>query len=59
MEEIATPRLIAQNNGKALALVIPAELVKKLSLVKGQKMRVVLNDQKEIVVRPLGATNEE
>ncbi len=53
MEEIALPKLIAQSNKGALALVMPSEIVKRLDLVKGQKVRVLLDGDKTIILQPL------
>lgn len=53
MEEIALSRLIAQSNKGALALVIPTEIVKRLNLERGQKVRVSLDgkiDEKKIIL---------
>jgi hypothetical protein len=53
MEEIALSKFTPMNSGKALALIIPAEIVKRLELVKSQKVRVMLDENGSILLKPL------
>lgn len=53
MEEIALSKFIPMNSGKALAVIIPAEIVKRLELVKGQKVRIMLDENESVVLMPL------
>jgi hypothetical protein len=53
MEEIALSKFIPMNSGKALAVIIPAEIVKRRELAKGQKVRIMLDENGSILLMPL------
>ena len=51
-KEISISKIGAQNSGKALCVTLPKDLVTRMNLQKGDKIKI-LSDCQEIIIRPV------